>query len=106
EVTAGVPGTWQAANPLPIGVRRVTGVGVDDYVFVLGGTIASSSTENAIATVQVGQIDDTGQNTWDTPTNMSTVDDMPQARGLGGAAFHSAFIPEPPASADVWSVYE
>ena len=85
QVTAGVPGAWSVTTPLPQDLRRVTAAGVDNYVYVLGGTVGGSSISLAVSTVQIGTVAANGDITWSsTPAN------MPQSRGFGGAAIVKA----------------
>ncbi len=102
EVVAGVPGAWvKQAAAVPVPVRNVTGIGVEDVFFVVGG--ATSNTAGAsVNNVRVGRMDAGGVVTWVDDTDPS-VFALPETRSYGGLAFVESV---PPSSAAGWEMYD
>lgn len=102
EVASGIPGSWvKQTEVVPSPVRNVTGVGIDNFFVVVGGSTANTA-GTSLNAVRVGTMDASGVVTWKDDSD-ATVDALPETRSYGGAAF---FESEFALAADNWSMYE
>lgn len=100
-LTGGVPQAWTTqAAVVPNPVRNVSGVGVGDVFFVVGGATANTAGAS-VDTVRVGRIDNSGVITWTDSDTEATIDALPMTRSYGGVAFQD----NSEASVDTWSIY-